>query len=50
MIGELLFFLAAVAVIAIVGVVLGILVAPRLGRVSERLAEPNDEDTGDGVD
>ena len=50
MIGELLVFAVAVAVIAVVGVVVGMLVAPRLGRMSERIAEPKDEDTGDGTD
>ena len=50
MIGELLFFVGFVAVVAIVGVVLGMLVAPRVGRMSERIAEPNDEDAGDGTD
>ena len=50
MIGELLIFIVVVAVIAIVGVVVGMLVAPRLGRMSERIAEPKDEDAGDGTD
>ena len=50
MIGELLVFIVVVAVIAIVGVVVGMLVAPRLGRMSERIAEPKDEDAGDGTD
>jgi hypothetical protein len=53
LIGELLVFAVAVAVIAVVGVVVGMLVAPRLGRMSERIAEPaepKDEDTGDGTD
>ena len=50
MIGEVLVFLVVVAVIAIVGVVVGMLVAPRLGRLSERIAEPKDEDAGDGTD
>ena len=50
MIGELLVFVVVVAVIAIVGVVVGMLVAPRLGRLSERIAEPKDEDAGDGTD
>jgi hypothetical protein len=49
LIGELLVFIAVVAVIAIVGVVVGMLVAPRLGRLSERIAEPKDEDAGDGT-
>jgi gas vesicle protein len=50
LIGELLVFIVVVAVIAIVGVVVGMLVAPRLGRLSERIAEPKDEDAGDGTD
>jgi gas vesicle protein len=50
LIGELLVFIVVVAVIAIVGVVVGMLVAPRLGRMSERIAEPKDEDAGDGID
>ena len=50
MIGELLVFVVVVAVVAIAGVVLGMLVAPRLGRWSERIAEPKDEDAGDGTD
>jgi hypothetical protein len=50
LIGELLVFVVVVAVIAIAGVVLGMLVAPRVGRLSERIAEPEDEDTGDGTD
>lgn len=50
MIGELLVFGGVVAVVAIVGVVVGMLVAPRLGRMSDRMAEPKDEDAGDGVD
>lgn len=50
MIGELLVFVVVVAVVAIAGVVLGMLVAPRVGRLSERIAEPEDEDAGDGTD
>ncbi len=50
MIGELLVFVVVVAVVAIAGVVVGMLVAPRLGRLSERIAEPKDEDAGDGTD
>ncbi len=50
MIGELLVFVVFVAVIAIAGVVLGMLVAPRLGRLSERISEPKDEDAGDGTE
>lgn len=50
MIGEVLVFVAAVAAFAIVGVVVGMLVAPRLGRMTERMAEPTDEDAGDGTD
>jgi len=47
---ELLVFVVVVVGIAIVGVVVGMLVAPRLGRLSERIAEPKDEDAGDGTD
>jgi hypothetical protein len=36
----------AVAVLAIVGIGIGMLIAPRLGRLAERI----DEDTGDGTD
>lgn len=43
---DLLVFLVAVAVFAIVGIGLGMLVAPRLGRLAERI----DEDDGDGND
>lgn len=50
MIGEVLVFFVVVAVIAIVGVWVGMLVAPRLGRMSDRISEPNDEDAGDGTD
>lgn len=50
MIVELLVFVVVVVGIAIVGVVVGMLVAPRLGRLSERIAEPKDEDAGDGTD
>ncbi|HET7496594.1 MAG TPA: hypothetical protein VFJ80_14235 [Candidatus Limnocylindrales bacterium] len=46
MIGELMVFLAAVGVFAIGGIVVGMLVAPRLAR----LADPKDEDAGDGTD
>lgn len=43
---DLIVFLAAVGVIAIVGIGIGMLVAPRLGRLAERI----DEDAGDGTD
>ena len=43
---DLIVFLLAVAVFAIVGIGLGMLVAPRLGRLAERI----DEDDGDGND
>ena len=43
---DLIVFLVAVAVVAIVGIGLGMLVAPRLGRLAERI----DEDDGDGND
>ena len=44
--GDVLVFVVAVAVFAIVGIGLGMLVAPRLGRLAERI----DEDDGDGND
>ena len=44
--GELAIFLAVVAVVAILGVGIGMLVARPLGRAAERL----DEDEGDGND
>jgi hypothetical protein len=50
LIGELLVFAVVVAVVGIAGVGIGMLVAPRLGRLSERIAEPEDEDAGDGTD
>ena len=50
MIGDLLIFVVAVAAFAIVGVVVGMLLSPRLGRITDRMAEPEDEDAGDGVD
>jgi len=50
MIEQLVIFLGAVALFAIIGVRVGMLVAPRLGRMSERMDEPNEEDAGDGVD
>jgi hypothetical protein len=43
---DLIVFIVAVAVFAIVGIGLGMLVAPRLGRLAERI----DEDDGDGND
>lgn len=43
---DLIVFLVAVTVFAIVGIGLGMLVAPRLGRLAERI----DEDDGDGND
>lgn len=43
---DLIVFIAAVAVFAIVGIGIGMLVAPRLGRLAERI----DEDAGDGTD
>ena len=46
MIGEVLVFVVAVALFAIGGILVGMLVAPRLAR----LAEPKDEDAGDGTD
>ena len=44
--GDLIVFIAAVAVFTIVGIGLGMLVAPRLGRLAERI----DEDDRDGND
>jgi membrane protein implicated in regulation of membrane protease activity len=46
MIEALLLFTAAVAVFAIGGVVVGMLVAPRLDRMTNK----DDEDDGDGED
>jgi hypothetical protein len=43
---DLVVFVVVVAVFAIVGIGLGMLVAPRLGRLAERI----DEDDGDGND
>jgi flagellar biosynthesis/type III secretory pathway M-ring protein FliF/YscJ len=43
-IGQVLVFLVMVAAFAIVGIVVGMLVAPRL----ERMTEPKEEDDGDG--
>jgi hypothetical protein len=43
---DLIVFVIAVAVLAIVGIGIGMLVAPRLGRLAERI----DEDAGDGTD
>jgi hypothetical protein len=41
-VAELVVFLALAAVVAVAGIRIGMLVAPRLGR----LAEPHDEDDG----
>ena len=46
MIEALILFSAAVAIFAIGGVVVGMLVAPRL----DRMANKDDEDDGDGTD
>ncbi len=43
---DLVPFALAVALFAIGGIVVGMLVAPRL----ERMTEPKDEDAGDGTD
>lgn len=43
---DLIVFVVAVALIAFLGIVIGMLVAPRLGRLAERI----DEDDGDGND
>jgi hypothetical protein len=50
MIGEVVVFAVAVAAFAIVGIVVGMLLSPRLGRMTDRMAEPKDEDAGDGAD
>jgi hypothetical protein len=43
---DLIVFLLAVGMFGIGGIVVGMLVAPRLGRLAER----TDEDDGDGTD
>jgi hypothetical protein len=43
MTGELLIFVVVVAIVAIVGVRVGMLVAPRLGRLAERMDEDDDD-------
>jgi uncharacterized membrane-anchored protein YhcB (DUF1043 family) len=43
---QLAIFAAAVVAFAIVGIVIGMLIAPRL----QRLGDPDDEETGDRVD
>lgn len=43
---DLIVFVFAVGLFAIGGVAVGMLVAPRLGRLAERM----DEDAGDGTD
>lgn len=43
---DLIVFLLAVGLFAVVGIGLGMLVAPTLGRLAERI----DEDDGDGPD
>jgi hypothetical protein len=43
---DLVVFVITVVVLAIVGIGIGMLIAPRLGRLAERI----DEDTGDGTD
>lgn len=44
--GDLIVFVVAVGLFAIGGIVVGMLVAPRIGRLAERI----DEDAGDGTD
>lgn len=44
---QLIVFLVAVAVIAAVGVGIGMLVAPRLGRLAADDEEPGDDDRSD---
>lgn len=46
MIGEVLVFIVAVGAFAFGGIVVGMLIAPRLAR----WAEPTDEDAGDGTE
>lgn len=43
---DLIVFVFAVGLFAVGGVVIGMLLAPRLGRLAERI----DEDAGDGTD
>ena len=43
---DLIVFLFAVGLFAVGGIAVGMLVAPRLGRLAERM----DEDAGDGTD
>jgi hypothetical protein len=50
MIEPVLIFAAAVAVFAIVGIGVGMLVAPRVERLADRINEPDAEDAGDGPD
>jgi hypothetical protein len=50
MIEQVVIFALAVVALGIVGIGVGMLVAPRLGRLAERLTEPTDEDAGDGPD
>jgi hypothetical protein len=45
-VADLVVFLALVAVVGVAGIRIGMLVAPRLGR----LAEPHDEDEGGDTD
>lgn len=44
---EYLVFAAVVAVIAVVGIRVGMLLAPRIDRLSDRLAGPDDEEPRD---
>lgn len=50
MIEQVVIFVAAVVLFAFVGVRVGMLVAPRLGRMSDRMNDPNEEEAGDGDD
>jgi len=50
MIEPVLIFAAAVAVFAIVGIGVGMLLAPHVGRLADRINEPDAEDAGDGPD
>jgi hypothetical protein len=44
---EYVIFAAVVAVIAVVGIRVGMLLAPRIDRVADRLTDPDDEEPRD---
>ena len=50
MIEQVVVFVGAVVLFALIGIRVAMLVAPRVGRISDRVGEPNDEDAGDGDD